>query len=111
LQGQYTGSWKGGPAANNNNNAFGTAQPGASVTPQPGTVVIRLNGRVYAGVDFTYTSGSQSAAGTISNGAATNSAGYKLNPVSVSSFLRLYPGIDGMATNGLRYGASVEVRE
>jgi hypothetical protein len=111
LQGQYTGQLKGGPSANNNNNSFGTAQPGASVTPQPGTVVIRLNGRVYAGVDLTYTSGSQTPAGTISNGAATNSAGYKLNPVSVSSFLRLYPGIDAMATNGLRYGAGVEIRE
>jgi hypothetical protein len=25
--------------------------------------------------------------------------------------MRLYPGIDGMATNGLRYGASIELRE
>ena len=25
--------------------------------------------------------------------------------------MRLYPGVDGMATNGLRYGASIELRE
>jgi hypothetical protein len=26
-------------------------------------------------------------------------------------FARLYPGFDGVAANGLRYGASVEIRE
>src|ERR1700733_2898860 len=101
IQGQYVGPLMGGPAPNNNNNTFGTAQPGAAVTPAPGTVGIRLNGRVYAEADLTYGSGLQSSAGTISNGAATNATGYKLNPVGVASFLRLYPGIDGMASNGL----------
>jgi hypothetical protein len=110
-QGQYIAPLMGGPSANNNNNTSGTAQSGVSVAPAPGTVVIRLNGRVYAEVDLTYGSGLQSSAGTISNGATTNASGYKLNPVGVASFLRLYPGIDGTATNGMRYGASVEIRE
>src|ERR1700722_11696886 len=60
LQGQYAAPLKGGPAANNNNNSFGTTVSGPSVAPAPGTVVIRLNGRVYAGVDVSYGAGFQS---------------------------------------------------
>jgi hypothetical protein len=124
MQGQYLGPLQGGPAANNNLNTFGTATAGSAVAPQPGTVVIRLNGKIYAGVDLSYGNllqspknglfpAAYSAAGaTNTTGPATNStSGYKLNPVSMESYLRLYPGIDGMATNGLRYGASSEIRE
>ena len=87
--------------------------PGGAATPTPGTVVIRLNGKVYADVDLSYGTGLQTAKGTIvpASGATPNAAGYKLNPVGVASYFRLYPGIDGMATNGLRYGAAVEIRE
>ena len=109
-QGQYAAPLLGGPSAQNNLNAFGTAVPGAALAPAPGTVVIRLNGKVYAGMDLDYGTGMQSAAGTLTNGVATN-VGYKLNPIGFDSFLRLYPGIDGMATNGLRYGAAAEIRE
>jgi predicted porin len=35
----------------------------------------------------------------------------KLDPYSFVGFMRLYPGVDGMATNGLRYGASIEIRQ
>ena len=35
----------------------------------------------------------------------------KLQPQSIASFARLYAGGDGMATNGLRYGAAIEVRQ
>jgi hypothetical protein len=118
LQGHYEGPWLGIPAAQNYQNTFGTQAtypqefrfPLSSV-PDPGTVVIRLNGKVYAGVDLSYATGLNSAAGTLSNGAATNTAVYKLNPVGMDGYLRLYPGVDGMATNGLRYGAGVEIRE
>jgi hypothetical protein len=111
LQGQYAAPLLGGPAANNNLNTFGTATPGAALAPAPGTVVIRLNGKLYAGFDLDYMSGLNTPPGTLSNGVATNAAPYKLNPIGMASFLRLYPGIDGMATNGLRYGAAVEIRE
>ena len=110
-QGQYAAPLLGGPAAQNNNNTYGTAQKGPALTPAPGTVVIRLNGKVYAGVDLGYGTLRSTSAGTLSNGAATNTVGYKLNPVSMESYFRLYPGIDGMAANGLRYGAGVEIRE
>ncbi|MGD0431772.1 MAG: hypothetical protein ABSA58_11850 [Acetobacteraceae bacterium] len=112
-QGQYIAPLLGGPSAQNNNNTWTTAIPGGAATPTPGTVVIRLNGKVYAEADLSYGTGFQTAAHTIvpASGAASNAAGYKLNPVGMASYFRLYPGIDGMATNGLRYGAAVEIRE
>ena len=35
----------------------------------------------------------------------------KLQPQSIASFGRIYAGGDGMATNGLRYGAAIEIRQ
>jgi hypothetical protein len=112
-QGQYIAPLLGGPSAQNNNNVWATPIPGGAATPTPGTVVIRLNGKVYADFDVSYGTGLQTAKGTIvpASGATPNAAGYKLNPIGVASYFRLYPGIDGMATNGLRYGAAVEIRE
>jgi predicted porin len=110
-QGQYIAPLLGGPAAQTNLNTFGNAHPGPAVAPTPGTVVIRLNGKVYADLNLSYGTGMQSPAGYLSNGAATNANGYKLNPVGAASYIRLYPGIDGMATNGMRYGAAVEIRQ
>jgi len=105
-QGMMAMPWAGGPAPNNNNNALGTAAPGAVKVPTPGTVVIRLNGRVYADVDASWSTLSQSPPGSIGTGVQ----GFKLNPVGIASYMRLYPGMDGMATNGLRYGATIELR-
>ena len=52
-QGQLALPWSQGPTANNNNNAYGQpstylggAAYGKNAVPLPGTVVIRLNGRV-----------------------------------------------------------------
>src|ERR1700704_350189 len=35
----------------------------------------------------------------------------KLNPYALDAFMRLYFGADAMATNGLRYGAGIELRQ
>jgi hypothetical protein len=35
----------------------------------------------------------------------------KVNPYALDSFMRIYFGADAMATNGLRYGAAIELRE
>ncbi len=120
-QGQLAAPYGAGPAANNNNNAWGIANtptgskeagsnstmfpPNTNAVPTPGTIVIRLNGRVAVEVSANFTSVDR---GQTATGAAN---GYKLNPVGISSLMRLYPGFDGMAANGLRYGASVELRE
>ena len=122
-QGQLAAPYGAGPAANNNNNAWGTANtptgsaaagplstiwaPNVDAVPAPGTIVIRLNGRVETDVvaDFE-TSGTGIAASA--TGGKPN--GYKLNPVGVATYFRLYPGFDGVAANGLRYGAVAEIR-
>ena len=89
--GQYVG-------ANNNNNAFGTARSGPSGTPTPGTMVIHLNGNV----TVAYYQGW--------NSLMNANPGFSSNSGGMTTFLRLYPGMDAMAANGLRYGAAMEIR-
>jgi hypothetical protein len=138
-QGQLAAPYAGGASYNSNNNSWGIANtPSGSAAagglstygavgqnfyavPAPGTVVIRLNGRVEAdgGVGFTsldkYTAtvttpATISTAGVITAG-STRAVTYKMNPVAVSSYMRLYPGFDGASTNGIHYGAQIELRE
>jgi hypothetical protein len=120
-QGQLAAPYGAGPAANNNNNAWGIANtptgsaaagplstifaPNVDAVPAPGTIVVRLNGRVEVDVTANFTSVDR---GITATGAPN---GFKLNPVGISSYMRLYPGFDGLAANGLRYGAAVELRE
>jgi hypothetical protein len=120
-QGQLAAPYGAGPANNNNNNAWGVANtpsgsaaagslstvyaPNVLAVPAPGTIVIRLNGRVEADISANYSSLDR---GVNANGTPN---GYKLNPVGVSSYFRLYPGFDGVSANGLRYGATAELRE
>jgi len=105
-QGTVALPWTNFYGANTNINANGTAQPGGAKLPDPGTVVIHLNGRVYADVDLSW-----SSLGNVSSGAGSSGVRYKSNPIGIGSYLRLYPGFDGVATNGLRYGASAEIRQ
>ncbi|GAB0118998.1 porin [Acidisoma sp. 7E03] len=66
-------------------------------TATPGSVTVRLNGRVnwYAGVEG-------SSLDSTSSG-KTSTAGFL-------GYFRLYPGFDGVAANGLHYGAAAEIR-
>jgi hypothetical protein len=74
--------------------------------PTPGTIVIHLGGKVEFDAAAIWSSGNVQQGG---NGGVIGAA--KLNPITFGAYFRLYPGVDGMATNGLRYGASVEIRE
>lgn len=123
-QGQYVGPYGAGPAANNNNNSWGVANtptgsaaagplstvyaPNVDAVPAPGTVVIRINGRVEVDVSANYTSLDRGYGSGVNSNVPN---GYKVNPVGVGSYMRVYPAFDGLAANGLRYGASVELRE
>jgi hypothetical protein len=97
--------------------------------------VVHINGRVetgFAGVwssadtrAFTAPAGSPGAAPITSIGTGGTSASAalgailgnngtgtaKLQPNTLYSYARLYFGADAMATNGLRYGAAIEVRQ
>jgi hypothetical protein len=120
-QGQLAAPYGAGPASNNNNNAWGTANtptgaaaagplstiyaPNVVKVPTPGTIVIRLNGRVETDLTATFSSVDR---GVTATGAPN---GFKVNPVELGNYMRLYPGFDGVAANGLRYGAAIELRE
>jgi hypothetical protein len=138
-QGQLAAPYAGGASYNSNNNAWGVANtPSGSAAagglssygalgqnfyavPAPGTVVIRLNGRVEGDIGAGFTSldkvtttvttpASLTTTGSIVPG-STRAVTYKLNPLVASAYMRLYPGMDGMSANGIRYGAQIELRE
>ena len=95
--------------------------------PTPGTVTVRLNGRFrwygyvadngnlrstnygtpgYSGVTSSAASGTAGAAG------ATTAQGInKVANYGFEEYGRLYPGFDGVAANGLKYGVSLEIRQ
>jgi hypothetical protein len=100
--------------ANNNNNSAVTPVPGAIANPTPGTVVIHVNGRVTTEVNGAWTSldkGSFPAITGVGGATLVPAGNYKLQPVNISNFARIYTGMDGMAANGMRYGGAIEIRE
>lgn len=115
--------------SNDNNNTYAAMKPGPFANPTPGTIVIHINGRVNAGFKSIWSSADQRSftapAGApggppLAPGAATPAATVlgvngtgpvKLAPDALYSYARLYLGADAMATNGLRYGAGIEIRE
>jgi predicted porin len=74
------------------------SSPDFTRTLSPGSVVVRLDGRVAAWAGVSGFTG-QSYAGT------------KYSGSGLAGYIRLYPGIDGVAANGLQYGAQAEIRE
>ncbi len=66
-------------------------------TAAPGSITVRLNGRInwYAGVE---------------GSSLDSSNGQKTATQSFYGYLRLYPGFDGVAANGLHYGAAAQLR-
>ena len=53
-------------------------------------------------------SGATGAAAILGN---NGGGAVKVNPQAIDSFARVYLGADAMATNGLRYGAAIELRQ
>jgi len=101
---------------NNRLNSDGSAPPENMVAP--GTVTIHLNGRInwygYVSGGNGYSVATPAAPGgnPTANGIVGAAGGVnKLQPYGMLGYLRLYPGVDAMATNGLRYGAIAEIRQ
>jgi outer membrane protein OmpU len=80
-----------------NNYMSGTMAKGGVANPTPGTMVIRLGARVFANASLSYSNLNQ--VGTD-----------KLYAQQFAVYMRMYPGMDAMAANGLRYGAAFELR-
>ena len=154
------------PQADDSGQSTVSAFGGTTTGPiqAPGTLVVRLNGRVYSqgGIlsapnmdgtyyynpqtgqssEFPFVGGPSPTAATTVNGvplalpqffgtaAQATVLGYhpsgplqnvvvvagnpqtsKLSNYGIYSYFRLYPGFDGIAANGLKYGAGVEIRQ
>ena len=103
--------------SNDNNNSQAAARSGPVANPTPGTIEVHINGRVNAGFGSFWSNAdtrSATAPATGSLGAilGNNGAGtVKLAPDTLYSYARIYFGADAMATNGLRYGAAMEIRQ
>lgn len=108
LSGSFVTAPYGGPGANNNNNYQAAMLPGAIANPTPGSFVVHLNAAnwFYLGIEG-------SSADRVNPGNTGNpaSGSFKAAPYNALEYFRIYPGVDAMATNGLRYGASTEIRE
>jgi predicted porin len=88
-----------------------------TASPAPGTITVRLNGRMrfyaYAG---SFSDANNNAAGSATGtenaaGQGTLTGANKLANYGFGDYIRLYPGFDGVAANGLKYGASIEIRQ
>ncbi|HTU53816.1 MAG TPA: porin [Acetobacteraceae bacterium] len=66
-------------------------------TTAPNSFKVHLDGRInwYAGVE---------------SSSADNVGGYKNDPYQFQGYIRLYPGFDAVAANGLQYGVVSEIR-
>ena len=89
-----------------------------TASPEPGTVTVRLNGRLrfYAGIVSdrdanNNAAGSPTGAVSATTGQGTLTGTNKQSSYMFGEYARLYPGFDGVAANGLKYGASLEIRQ
>ncbi len=101
----------------------------ATTQPDPGQIIVRLNGRFrsYGGffddadVDRTATSTTYTLSetptvkggktGTITYTSSTSTTQNRQADYGLIEYLRLYPGFDGMTPGGLKYGTSIEIRQ
>ena len=102
---------------NENNNAQAVTRSGPFANPTPGTIVIHIGARVSTGFKSTWSSVDQRfvtapSATSFAAGQGINGTGQvKIAPYALDSYARLYFSADAMATNGLRYGAAIEIRQ
>ena len=86
-------------------------------SPAPGTVTVRLNGRFrFYGYEQQDQEANNNASGTPTGtvnaaGQGTATGSNKLEAYGFANYIRLFPGFDGVAANGLKYGASIEIRQ
>lgn len=85
--------------------------------PTPGQVTVRLNGRLRFYANYmpdakqVQTTVAASNTASAANGGQPNGSGTnKIASYGFQQYARLYPGFDGVAANGLKYGAAVEIR-
>jgi hypothetical protein len=99
------GSGSGGGATSGGGGTYSAS----TLTAAPGTVIIRLGGQMYFYAAVTNDSGHKvTVPSTVTNGLGGQS--FKESSFGFYDYARLYPSIDGVAANGLQYGALIEIR-
>jgi hypothetical protein len=95
------------PSAPVTTDSFGAARVNnpAGSTPAPGTVTVTLRTQLWTDIGYT------SDSGTVGKAATGLPNGSKTGNFQVQEFLRMYPKLDGVAANGLQYGAFVQIRQ
>ncbi len=78
--------------------------------PNPGQVTVRLNGRFRFYASIQDQSNANNNLQGPGDGLTPQTGTNKLASYEFSDYGRLYPGFDGVAANGLKYGASLEIR-
>ncbi len=79
----------------------GGVNPADALVPAPGSVVVRFGGQVNWYAANITDSGDRTRAGT---------PAFKQATYSFGDYIRMFPSVDGVAANGLRYGAFSELR-
>jgi hypothetical protein len=79
-------------------------------TPQPGNIVVHFDGR-FAFTANGYFDQKANFSPTSAQALGNPAGSEKLQVVGFTSNTRLQPGFDGVAANGLQYGAYVELRD
>ena len=94
--------------------AVGTAIPGWGPPASPGSVTVRLAGRLTAymgaGSDSGQNPGNVTTFSSATGRNTTAPSNTKTGQFNVFEYARLYPSFDGIAANGLKYGAFLEIR-
>ena len=92
---------------------LGTSIPGEGTNPPlaPGNVTVRINGRINVYAGFSANSGQSPGMVTTSNGGTPTASNTKVGNFGMFEYARLYPSMDAMAANGLKYGAGLEIRQ
>lgn len=82
-----------------NNYMSGTMEKGSIANPTPGTMVVHLGAVAMLNMPFHWAN------------QLDDVGGVHLTHYEFQEYIRMYPGVDAMATNGLRYGAAFEIRQ
>ena len=79
--------------------------------PAPGTITVRLNGRYRFYAAIVNDRDLENNVAGSANGLTALTGQNKTTDYAFGNYARLFPGFDGVAANGLRYGASLEIRQ
>jgi len=94
--------------------ALADAAQAQTTSPAPGTIVVTLGGRFRAYVGSIAQSdgnGLTSVTTYTDTSSVVTTTNAKTNSAGIYEYLRLYPGFDGLTTNGIKYGVAAEIRQ